>query len=264
MKKGKMRLHLVSFCFVISLLSITMNAYSKKGERYYYQIKIYHIKTAEQEERVNKFLQNAYLPALHRAGIPNIGVFKPVEKDSELLVYVFIPFTSWKQLEGIDKKLEADNQYLIDGKDYLDAPYNNVPYRRIESILLKAFEEAPMPLVPQLTAPKAERVYELRSYEGPTEKYYRNKVEMFNKGDEVGLFKRLNFNAVFYSEVISGSHMPNLMYMTTFNSKDDREKHWSAFGNDPYWKTLSAKPEYQHNVSSVTITFLHPADYSDF
>ncbi len=62
-----------------------------------------------------------------------------------------------------------------------------------------------------------DRAYELRSYESPTEKLYWNKVEMFNKGDEIGLFKRLNFNAmVFYGEVVAGSRMPNLMHLTDF------------------------------------------------
>jgi hypothetical protein len=87
---------------------------------------------------------------------------------------------------------------------------------------------------------------------------------MFNTGDEIGLFKRLNFNAVFYSEVISGSHMPNLMYMTTFNSKADRDKHWDTFGSDAQWKTLTANDEYKNNVSHADIVFLHPTEYSDF
>jgi hypothetical protein len=58
--------------------------------------------------------------------------------------------------------------------------------------------------------------------------------------------------------------MPNLVYMVTFNSMADHDKLWKAFGADPYWKTLSAKPEYQNNVSHVDAIFLHPADYSDF
>jgi hypothetical protein len=87
---------------------------------------------------------------------------------------------------------------------------------------------------------------------------------MFNVGDEIGLFKRLNFNAVFYSEVISGSRMPNLMYMTTFNNKADRDKHWDAFGSDPQWKTLIAKDEYKNNVIHADMIFLHPTEYSDF
>ncbi len=86
---------------------------------------------------------------------------------------------------------------------------------------------------------------------------------MFNAGDEVGLFKRLGFNAVFYGEVIAGSTMPNLMYMTTFESQASRDEHWKAFGQDPQWKTLSAMPEYQHNVSKNVTLFFRPTSYSD-
>jgi hypothetical protein len=86
---------------------------------------------------------------------------------------------------------------------------------------------------------------------------------MFNTGDEVGLFRRLNFNAVFYGEVVAGSTMPNLMYLTTFENMTDRNEHWDAFGKDAYWKKLSALPEYQNNVSKNVTTFLYPADYSD-
>jgi len=56
--------------------------------------------------------------------------------------------------------------------------------------------------------------------------------------------------------------MPNLMYMTSFDNKTSRDDHWRMFGNDPDWKTMSAKPEYQHNVSKITITFLRPTNYS--
>lgn len=233
--------------------------------RNYYQLKIYHYKTQAQESTIEKYLQQAYIPAMHRAGIKNVGVFKPItQQDTAKLLYVFTPFQSWDKLIGIDQKLQADAAYLADGKEYIDAAYNEQPYTRLETIILQAFPGMPSTEVPNLTANKADRVYELRSYESPTEKFNVNKVTMFNVGDEIGLFKRLGFNAVFYSEVIAGSHMPNLMYMTTFNSKDDRDKHWDTFGKDAYWKTLSAKPEYQHNVSHADIIFLHPADYSDF
>ena len=39
---------------------------------------------------------------------------------------------------------------------------------------------------------------------------------MFNAGGEIDIFTKLNFNAVFYGDVIVGSHMPNLMYLTCF------------------------------------------------
>ena len=87
---------------------------------------------------------------------------------------------------------------------------------------------------------------------------------MFNEGGEIDLFKRLNFNPVFYSEVIAGSKMPNLMYMTTFENMAERDAYRKAFGDDPFWKKLSAMTEYQNNVLKIDIIFLYPADYSDF
>lgn len=252
--------------FIALILILGLSASSANATKnYYYQIKIYHYKTQAQEGRIERYLEQAYVPALHRAGIKTVGVFKPIKQDStDMLIYVFTPFRSMDKLTGIDKKIRADTKYLTDGEDYISADFKDAPYSRIETLLLKAFPLMPAPAVPTLTGNKADRVYELRSYESATEKYNFNKVRMFNDGDEVGLFKRLGFNAVFYAEVIAGSHMPNLMYMTTFNNKQDRDKHWETFNNDAYWKSLSAKSEYQNNVSHADIVFLYPAAYSDF
>ncbi|WP_079470836.1 NIPSNAP family protein [Chitinophaga ginsengisegetis] len=233
-------------------------------ERQFYQIKIYHLKTKAQETLVDNYLEKTYLPALHHAGIKQAGVFKPVTADTaEIRIYVLIPFQSLEQFANLDKTLQADKSFQTNGKDYTDAAWNNIPYTRIESILLQAFPGMPVLEAPALKAPKNERVYELRSYESPSEKYHVNKVKMFNTGDEIGIFRNLNFNAVFYASVISGPRMPNLMYMTTFNNKEDRDEHWKAFSADPKWKTLSAMEEYSHNVSKSEILFLRPTDYSD-
>lgn len=240
-------------------------AQTKTTARDYYQLKVYHFKTPAQENTIDQYLQQALLPALHRSGIKTVGVFKPVsQQDSDRRIYVFTPFRSLDKLAGIDQQLQADAGYMDKGKDYTDADYQHAPYTRIETLILHAFPGMPSPAIPNLTASRADRVYELRSYESPTEKYNLNKVRMFNAGNEIGLFKRLGFNAVFYSEVIAGGHMPNLMYMISFNSKEDREAHWKAFGNDPEWKAISSKAEYQNNVSHIDIVFLHPAEYSDF
>jgi len=251
----------VFFC----LLFTSVASFASAAELYYYQLKIYHVKTQAQEDRLDHYFQYAYLPALHKIGIQNVGVFKPVAGDTlGKRVYVLIPFRTWTDLENVAQKLNKDTAYLSAGKDFIDAAYNDAIFTRFETIILRAFPKMPKPAVPELTSNKSTRVYELRSYESTTEKININKVSMFNDGDEVALFKRLNFNAVFYSEVIAGSHMPNLMYMTTFNDKADRDKHWETFSADPVWKSLSAKPEYQHNVSKNDMVFLNPTAYSDF
>lgn len=257
-----------SFQMLIALLFLFKpNASEASLKKDFYQIKIYHLKNQQQESVVDDFLKNAYLPALHRAGVSAVGVFKPVTGTNvtteERLIYVFIPFHSRDAFFKLDEKLEKDMKFKNDGKAYLDAPYTEPVYERIETILLNAFEKSPRFTLPTLASPQKERIYELRSYEGHTEKISDNKIQMFNKGDEVGLFKRLGFNAVFYAEVVAGSKMPNLMYLTTFENKAERDKHWDAFGKDEYWKKLSALPEYQHNVSKNVMKFLYPTDYSD-
>jgi len=251
--------------FLIPLILCTMfwSAYSKdKDQGYYYQLKIYHLKTKAQEGRIDQFLKEAYLPALHKAGIKQVGVFKSISQDaSDQLVYVFIPAPKIDHLLNLEQTLEGDKQYLSAAKEYLNAPYNNPPYDRIESILLKAFKGMPVPATPKLTSPKNERVYELRSYESPTESLSDNKINMFNDA-EMDIFTKLNFNAVFYGQVISGSRMPNLMYLTTFNNKADRDEHWAAFG--PEYAPIKDLPKYQNNMTTNVTLFLYPTDYSDY
>lgn len=234
--------------------------------RDYYAIKIYRFKEQSQVERVEKFLKEAYLPALHRAGISTVGVFKPIEGDTVagLSVFVWIPLKSLAQFDELAQKLEKDLQFRAAGATYLEAAHNQPPYSRIETILLKSFQDMPQFKIPRHQTPPAERIYELRSYEGPTEKLFHKKVEMFNAGGEIKLFEKLDFNAVFYAEVIAGSTMPNLMYLTTFADPKTHADRWNTFRNHPEWKELSAMEKYKNTVSRSVKYLLHPTDYSDF
>ena len=63
---------------------------------YYYELKIYHLKTTAQEQRMENYLKDAYLPALHRAGIKNVGVFRPVEKDSLPVIYDIFQYVRYR------------------------------------------------------------------------------------------------------------------------------------------------------------------------
>jgi len=259
------RLPLFFLLFIIAVLSI-ISWQNKKKEREFYQLVVYHFNTSAQEKNLDAYFQNALLPALHRAGTKTIGVFKSWANDTatDKLMYVLMPMRSPGKLVEIQEQLKKDRQYLLNASDYLNADPKNPPYARMETILLHAFPLAPQRNLPLLKGPKRNRVYELRSYESATEIKFANKVKMFNEGDEIGLFRRLNFNAIFYSEVIAGSKMPNLMYMTSFENRADRDEHWKQFSNDSVWKRLSSMPEYKNNVSHIDITFLYPAEYSDF
>ncbi|MFV5693739.1 NIPSNAP family protein [Flavobacterium sp. LT1R49] len=251
---------------ITSFKTITSDSKIVAPSREFYQLKTYIFKTKQQEQTTDKFLKEAYLPGLKKLGIKNIGVFKPKPNATDTLkkIIVLIPFSSLSQFLGLEEKLAKDKTYLAAGANYLNATYKQAPYARIESVLLKAFADHPIMTTPTLNSPRANRVYELRSYESATEAIHKNKVDMFNAGGETKLFDRLAFNPVFYGEVISGAKMPNLMYMTTFADQAGRDEHWKAFSASPEWKELTAMEKYKNNVSHIDITFLYPTDYSDY
>ena len=255
----------ITFITIVFTSSLQASNNKKiKGE--YYQITVYHFKNTQQLAVTEAYLKNTYLPILHKMGMEKIGVFVSIDNDTatDKKLYVLLPIKKLQQLQILATTLAKEAFTTNDTSSYITAAYDNAPYQRIETIILKSFEKMPFLQTPQLTSPLTERVYELRSYEAATEQLYNQKVKMFNAGGEVALFNRLQFNAVFYAEVIAGSKMPNLMYMTTFNNKVERDIHWKNFGADTEWKTLSALPEYQHTVSKADICFLRPTSYSDY
>ena len=140
------------FLTVLFLLTASFRGFgAAPAKQQYYEIKIYRIADKSQESRIDAYLKDAYLPALHRAGISKVGVFKPVEKDTAFgkLVYVFIPYKYDRSVSfNYADKLGKDKVYTQAGKDFLDAPYNNPPFVRYESILLKAFTHMPQFRVP--------------------------------------------------------------------------------------------------------------------
>src|SRR3954470_2089725 len=103
----------------ITLLLLTFASLifaNAQSNRYYYQLTIYSLKSKSQTEKLGQYLKDAYLPAMHRAGIKQLGVFMPVE-DSILKVYVFTPYKTWEQVGATEKSLQKDKQYLKAGRE---------------------------------------------------------------------------------------------------------------------------------------------------
>jgi hypothetical protein len=250
----------IILCFSLFLVS------AKSFANEVYEITVYHFKDPSQEATLDTYLQTAYLPALHREKIKNIGVFKPIANDTaaDKIIYIIVPFKSFDEMLSLQKSLLKDVIYTEAGKSYLTASYQNPPYVRMEKIILSAFELAPQMNLPKLNGDKKDHIYELRSYESPTESYHINKVKMFNAGGEINIFNKLNFNPVFYGDVIIGSHMPNLMYLTSYENMTERDAHWKSFTDEADSKKLFAMDEYKNNVSKADIILMHATSYSDY
>lgn len=252
-----------SLLLLFTLASSSLSQ-AQDGKRDLYELKIYHIANQSQEKMVDEYLKTAFIPAAHRAGLSNVGVFKPLssEEDAGTKIYVLVPFKNSKAYFQFQGKLDKDQTYQNAGKDYIHAAHDNPPFVRLETAFLQAFTGSPRMAKPDLTAPMSERVYELRSYEAATERLYRQKVKMFNSG-EIDIFDKLNFNPVFYAETLAGANMPNLMYLTTFENMEDRNAHWDAFRADPDWEAMKDLEEYRNTVSRNDTRLLQPTDYSD-
>ncbi len=254
--------------FFLFTLALSFNSFSQtnKGKYHFFELKVYEYSSLEQEKVIDEFLSSSFLPFLHKSGRSKVGIFSNYGNDTSAIkkIYVLIPHKSLNEIPVLQKAFFQDKESMAIGKNYVDATSSQPAYNRITTYILEGFRFAPNLMLPNLKSGNNDRVYELRSYESASEKKYWKKVEMFNEGGEVDLFARLNFNAIFYAEVISGPTMPNLMYMTSFENMNDRNEHWKAFSNDPKWKELLSMKEYDQTVSKNVTTFLKAKAYSDY
>jgi len=243
-----------------------ISTFAKEPARDYYLIQVYHCSTAKQIENIDAFLKKTFLPYLHQNGIEKVGVFAPLDNDTatDKRLYVWVPFKNIQKLDELDQKIEALDPMGTAAIIHLENADGSLPYTRIEKIITRAFKFQPQYVTKSTLTKSSSRVYEYRSYESPTEAMHLKKVHMFNEGGEVTLFANLNFNAIFYSKVIAGSSMPNLIYMTSFNSMEDRNAHWKSFGEAPLWKKISAAPEYLNTVNRNETVLMSAREYADF
>jgi hypothetical protein len=204
---------------------------------------------------LEQFLAKALIPAWNRLGIKPVGVFKFLD-ESSLNMYVLLPHKSIESFVTARRKVMADQQFLQAGGAVLDAPKSDPAYDRVESALLVAFDDMPKLEVPST---KESRVLQLRIYESHNEKKALKKIDMFNTGGEIAIFRKTGLNPVFFGEALIDSKLPNLTYMVGFDDQEASEKAWEAFRSHPDWNTLKKDPQYKDTVSNITNILLRPA-----
>ena len=231
--------------------------------REYYELRRYQLRTGPQVKLAHDFFREAMVPALNRLGISPVGVFNVEIGPDGPSFYVLIPSASLEALVAVESGLNRDADYLKAGTAFFNAPAQQPAYVRMESSLMVAFEGKPRLVVPPATAEHRSRMFELRTYESPTDQDHVRKVEMFNSG-EFDVFEKAGFWQVFYGDTLIGSRLPKLTYMLGFEDLADRTKKWEAFRSSPDWKKLSTSPRYafEELVSNITNVILTPAPYS--
>ncbi|MEN6577490.1 MAG: NIPSNAP family protein [Phycisphaerales bacterium] len=236
----------------------TSEGSSGTSSRQFFEWRQYHLRTGTAKNLVGDFLKNVGIAAMNRIGIKSVGVFNPVYGPSKPTLHVLLVHDSLDSVLQASSRLLADPEVREKGAAFIDATLTDPAYVRCESSLLAAFSHMPKIEPPTFK----ERIFELRIYESHSIKAGKKKIEMFNEGGEIAIFRKTGLNPVLFGETIIGQNQPNLTYMLAFKDMVDRDQRWQVFRDDPDWKKLSADPAYKDTVSNITDIILRPTDYS--
>ena len=227
--------------------------------REYYLIRRYQLQAGPQTKIAESYFGDALIPALTRMGMGPIGAFKLDYGPETPAFYVLIPGRSVEALATLDLRLTQDADFMKAAEPFWNAPATAPAFLRAESSLLAAFEGWPRLTPPATTATKSKRIFQLRTYESPSDAAHVRKVEMFHKG-EFEIFQKAGCHPVFFSDALIGSRLPQLTYMLSFANLAELEAGWAAFSADPDWKKLSSSPRYSYEaiVSNISNLVLSP------
>lgn len=240
------------------------------SKKEFYELRLYQVATPEKAAILDTFFRDAAIPALNRLGVKPVGVFRYLPEDAPAKgkpkeppmgpndFYVLLPHASAESLATATAKLMCDDAFVKAGAAVLEAPKKDPVYTRIVSSIMLSFDE-----IPKLEAPaKGDRIFQMRIYESHNQAFAQRKIDMFNAGGEIALFRKVGVTPVFFGQTLAGPLVPNLTYMTTFKDQDERKAAWAKFGKHPEWDALKKIPKYKDTVSRITNMFLSPTDYS--
>jgi hypothetical protein len=232
-------------------------------QREHYLLRRYNLLSGQQLKITEAFLAGALIPALQRLGLGPMGALRLDIGPETPAYYLLIPGSSVEQLATLNLHLAADAEFLQAADPFWNARSTAPAFQRAENTLLAAFTGWPRLTPPASAATKGKRMFQLRTYESPSNGDHVRKVEMFHSG-EFEIFKAAGFHPVFFGDTLVGSRMPNLTYMLSFADMAELEAKWDIFRNDPAWKKLSSDPRFAFDqiVTNISNLMLSPLDCS--
>jgi hypothetical protein len=227
--------------------------------REFYLMRRYTLLTGPQTKLTESYFGDALIPALARMGMGSIGAFKLDIGPETPAYYLLIPGTSVEVLAELDLRFAGDAGFMKAADPFWNATAATPAFQRVETSLLAAFEGWPRATPPAPSATKGKRIFQLRTYESPSNADHVRKVEMFHSG-EFEIFKGAGFHPVFFGDTLIASRMPSLTYMLSFTDMEELNAKWDVFHADPAWKKLSSSPRYSFDniVTNITNLILSP------
>jgi hypothetical protein len=230
-----------------------------KPAREFYQLRRYNLMSGPQLKLTESYFGDALIPALTRMGMGPIGAFKLDFGQETPTYYALIPSSSVEALAELDLRLAKDTDFMKLADPFWNATSTAPAFQRVEISLMAAFEGWPKVTPPAAAATKAKRIFQLRTYESPSNGEHVRKVEMFHSG-EFEIFLKAGFHPVFFGDKLFGERMPNLTYMLAFTDSAELEAKWDVFRADPAWKKLQTSPRFAFDsiVTNISNVMLSP------
>ena len=228
--------------------------------RQFYQLRRYELESGPQLKLAENFFRDALIPAAKRMGLGPVGAFKLDFGEQTPAYYVLIPGSSIETLAELDLRLAEDADFLKAAEPFWNAKATAPAFQRVEISLLLAFKGWPRITPPGISG---KRIFQLRTYESPSNFDHVRKIEMFHSG-EFEIFRKAGFHPVFFGDVLAGPRLPKLTYMLSFTDASELDARWEIFRNDPAWKKLEADPRFGFDqiVTNITNLMLSPLDCS--
>jgi hypothetical protein len=227
--------------------------------REFYQLRRYSMQSGPQTKLTENYFGDALIPGLTRMGTGLVGAFRVEIGPETPVYYLLIPGASAQGLAELDLRLVEDGAFMKAAEPFWNATAAAPAFARVESSLLAAFAGWPKLTPPASAATKGKRIFQLRTYESPSNGDHVRKVEMFHSG-EFEIFLKAGFHPVFFGDTLIGSRLPNLTYMLSFADQVEMDAKWGLFRDDPDWKKLSSNPRFASDqiVTNITNLILSP------
>jgi hypothetical protein len=251
---------------------------SKGPAQEFYELRCYHLKAdirlkaSANPALLDSYLEDAFLPALHKLGVKNTGIFTELIVDkkkgtrapkADSPVWVLMTHTSLDSYVKVSAELNADPKVQRAGGEYMKVPKSSPAFERIDSWLYRAFAGMPKLSVPAFSKKRVPtRVFEMRDYESHSEERAIVKMEMFDNG-EIEVMQEIGLDPVMFAQALSGPNLPHLRYITSGPDLESHLASWKKFGPHPVWQKLRKDPYYADSTSRNTARFLTPKPYSE-
>jgi hypothetical protein len=223
-----------------------------------YRLQYMYLRQGDQGTRINNFFASQ-MPLITKH-VGTVGVFTANIGPYTPATLLLAGFTDFAQMESSMAAITGDAEYRAAYQEMEKGA--EPPYDRADQVLLQATDFSPE-IVPLKEKPKTPRYFELRVYHSPTSRQLRVLHERF-AGPEVTIFHRVGVYPILYANTLIGPNMPNLTYLTPFDSLAAREKAWDLFAADPEWVKARADSIVKAGqvVDHNSITLWRPAPFS--